>query len=478
MSNFLTGSSNYPFNLDLLPTGVGTNPTISYVLDEIRDGNGVVIQSGTPITAIEMNSVYTIIDKLENVFGYKPEGSYTDVASRLNDMQFSGSNAFLHLSGGSITGFVDFLSGSVLNVTTLNGNALTMHLSGTTNIFGSGNINLTSTGNIAVTANNITATGISVIMQGTNLSLNGGSSSTLSAVSNQIVLSATGTSINKNIVPSSGASVDLGSTSSYINNIYVNNLIATGATIAGYVTQSGSVMSGNLKFTGNAGIVLQTGSNITNIGSGLNNLGDTNNPFAAVYTKVLAATTITGLSPITFVSDIRLGDGISIGASGTGITFGSATNPITTIYATSIVGATGLDPNGLVARSGSTMFGNLTMTGTSNIVLNSGSAILAGTSGNAVIGSTGSYMGNVYTNSINNRAVGTMIFNEMLTGTTLSGNNTFFLSHVPANNYAMIFVSGIYARPGLDYNFSGAAVIFTGSFAAPSTSPWAGFYVY
>lgn len=479
MSTYITGSSNYPSNLDLLPTG-STSPTISYVLDEIRDGNGVVIQSGNKITAIEVNSIYTIIDKVENVLGYNPEGSFADVSSRLNNMQFSGSLAFLHLSGGNIFGPVDFISGSTLTVTNMVGDNLTTILSGNTNIYSSGNIGLASTGNLTISVANASITGLALTIAGSNVVMNGNASNTLSSSVNQIVLTAASTSINSSIIPLTGSSVDVGSTGSFINNLYVNNIISTGigGGVNGYVTQSGSVMHGNLQFTGNAGIILTTGSNITNIGSGTNNLGDSNNPFSGIYTKVLHASFISGLSPVTFLSDIILNPGSTLTASGTGVVIGSITNPIDTIYATHIVGATGLDANLLVARSGSSMFGNLTISGNANIVLNSGSNVTVVSSGNSNIGSTGSYIGNVYTNSINNRPLGTMVFNELMTGTTNGVNRTFWLSNIPASNFAMIFVSGLYTRPSVDYVFSGSAVVFTGSFAAPTTAPYAGFYVY
>lgn len=480
MANFITGSSNYPFNFDLFPTGVGTNPTIAYVLDEIRDTNGVVIQSGTPITAVELNTTYTIIDKFEHVLGYNPEGSFTDVASRLNNMQFSGSNSFLHLSGGSVFGPVDFISGSSLNVTTLNGNSLKMTLSGTTNIFGSGNINLSSTGNLAITVANATITGIAVKVQGTNLNLNGGATTVISAGPNITTMISTGTYVNQSIIPITGSTVNLGSIGSSINNLYVNNIITTGlgSVVSGYVATSGSSMSGNLSMTGTSSIVLNTGTSITFIGSGINNIGSSNNPASGIYTKTLYATFVSGLSPVTFQSNIVLNQGLTVSVSGTGVVVGSALNPIDTIYVSHIVGATGLDATQLVQRSGSSMFGNLTISGNANLVLNSGSNISIGTSGQSNIGSTGSYVGNVYTNSINNRPLGNMVFNELLTGVTNGVNRTFFFSHTPASNYAMVFVSGLYVRPSVDYVFSGNAVVFTGSFAAPTTSPYAGFYVY
>lgn len=476
MPTYITGSSNYPYNLDLLPTGT-TDPTISYVLDEIRDDNGVVTQSGNTITAVELNATYTIIDKLETVLGYNPAGSYSDVASRLNDMQFSGSNAFLHLSGGSITGFVDFVSGSTLNVTKLNGNSLTVTLSGTTNIYGSGNIGVVSTGNLSIAVANASLTGTSVTVSADNLILSGGASSTLSAGSNIISMSPTGTLINQNIVPQTGSSIDLGSATSHINNLYVNNIITTGSnTINGYVPKSGSDFYGILTFTGTAGLVLGTGVNISTAGSGINNMGSLNNPMGEVYTKTLYATNVTGMSPINFLSDISLSGNITTQQPGT--TIGSVSNPINTLYVTNIVGATGLDATKLVQRSGSDMFGNLSVTGNANVMLGSGSNVVPIQSGTSQIGTTGSYMSNVYTNSINNRSVGSMVFGELMTGTTDGINRTFWFSRQPASNYAMVFVSGLYVIPAVDFIFSGSAIIFTGSFAAPTTPPYAGFYVY
>ncbi len=116
------------------------------------------------------------------------------------------------------------------------------------------------------------------------------------------------------------------------------------------------------------------------------------------------------------------------------------------------------------------------MSGTANLVLNSGSNVRIANSGQSNVGSTGSYVGSVYTNSINDIPVGSVVFNEMLTGTTDGVNKTFFFSHTPANNYAMVFVSGLFVRPSTDYVFSGNAIVLNS--IAPTTPPYAGFYIY
>lgn len=476
--SFITGSSNFPADFDLFPTGTGVNATVAYVLDEIRDTNGVVIQSGNTITAVEVNSVYTIIDKVEHVLGVNPEGSYADVATRLTALSTSGPNVFLPVTGGSLSGPVTFQSGATVSLQGMIGNNLTAMLLGTTTFNGSGNVNLNTTGNISATAANITMTGVSVTIQGSNLVLQGSITNTLQAGSNQLKLSSSVTTTTNDIVPT-GGSVNLGTSTQPFNSIYVNNIVSTGAaSVNNYVAQSGSSMFGNLKMTGNAAIVLNTGSNITNIGSGINSLGDSNNPFSGVFTKTLAVTTITGLSPITFASDIRFASGATIGASGTGITIGSAANPITTIYATAVVGATGLDLTALVTKSGSSMFGNLTFSGNAGIVLNSGSNITTNTSGVGNIGASGTPLGNIYVKSINSRSQANFIFNESLTGTTDGVNKHFFFANTPSVGSAMIFVSGALILPTSQYVISGTSLFLTGSMYAPTSAPVAGLYLY
>jgi hypothetical protein len=246
--------------------------------------------------------------------------------------------------------------------------------------------------------------------------------------------------------------------------------VTGGSNIAGYVAVTGSSLSGT--FT------MQSGASIVNTTSGVNNLGSSNLPFANVFTKTINATYISGLSPVTFLSSIIMSPGSTITTSGTGVTIGSSDNPISTLYVSNIIGATGLDATQIVHTTGSAMTGSLTMNSGTAVVLNSGASVSAAISGTAQIGSTGSYLGNVYTNAVNNRPIGNMVFNELLTGTTDGVNRTFFFSHKPASNYATVFYSGLYVRPGVDYVFSGNAIVFTGSFAAPVTSPYAGFYVY
>jgi len=475
MAQYITGSSNYPYDNDLYPTGVGVNPTLAFVLDEVRANNGVVTQSGNAVAAEDVNVVYSIVNKLENVLGYNPAGNYPDVSTRLNNIQLSGAGAYLHLSGGNIFGPVIYATGATLTVTNLVGQNLVGVLSGNTSLTATDNLTISTASGKTLT---LTGAGLSNYVSnfyGTSITTNSlsvNSSSTLFTGNSISFSMASSISFGNSLVPSASGSLDLGSPSLQWRNIYATGGInASGVSnIAGMVAVTGSSLSGT--FT------MQSGAAIVNSVSGVNNLGSSNYPFANVYTKTINATYVSGLSPVTFLSNIVMNQGTSITVSGTGVTMGSLANPINTIYATNIIGATGLDPNGLVQRSGSSVFGNITFSGNANLVLNSGSNITVGSSGNSQIGSTGSYLGNVYTNAINNSAVGHMIFNEMLTGTVGPSGFTFWLSHTPSNNYAMIFVNGIYQPPTVNYVFSGNAIVFTGTNVAPTAQPYAGFYVY
>lgn len=457
---FVTGTSNYPSDFDLNPSGTGTTSTLSFVLDEIRDSNGVVIQSGNTVIARDVNVAYTVLNQVERTLGLDPEGNYPDVSARLNFMENSGNLAFVHVTGGAMLGPLVFPSGVPLVLTNLSTTGLNWVMSGNSTISSNGNISLSTTGNFNFFVGNITVTGSSVQLNTNSLTING-----LTTVGNDIVPSA--------------PSIDLGSTGSAFDTLYVNNIVSTGVTVLNnYVAHSGDSMFGNLNMTGSAGIVLGSGSNISVLNSGTSQMGSSSLPFGDVFTKTLHASFISGLSPVTLQSDLRFVSGASIGASGTGITIGSASNPISVIYASNVIGATGLDVNAVVAKSGSSIFGNITFSGNANLILNSGSNVRTAVSGVGNIGASGTPFAAVYANTINNRSQSNLAFNETLTGTTDGINKRFFFSNAPSVGAAMIFVSGGLILPTTQYIISGTSLYLTGVMYAPTTAPVAGFYLY
>jgi len=457
---FITGSSNYPIDFDLSPSGTGTAATLFYVLDEIRDSNGVVTQSGNTVIARDVNVAYTVINQLERTLGLGVEGYYPDVSARLNFMENSGNLAFVHITGDSMLGVLTFPSGaSRLIVTNLTSSGLNWVMSGNSSIVSNGDVSIGASGNLNVDVSNVNITGSSVILNVNSLVVNG-----LTQVSNDIV-------------PGVGV-VNLGSTGSFFDTLYVDTIVSTGSSSLPYVHESGNSMFGNLNFTGSAGITLDSGSNISNLISGVNQLGDVANPFGGVYTKYLFATNISGLSPITFLSDLEFASGTNIAASGSGITIGSASNPISVLYAQTLVGPSGFDIGAMVAKSGSDIFGNITFSGNANLVMNSGSNIETNMSGVGNIGTSGTPFANVYANTINNRTPASFGFNEILSGTADGINKTFTFANAPSSNYAMVFVSGMLIAPTTQYIISGTSLFLTGSMYAPTTAPVAGFYIF
>lgn len=456
---FITGTSNYPSDFDLNPSGSGTVSTLSFVLDEIRDSNGVVTQSGNKVVARDVNVGYTVINQLERVLGTNPQGSFDDVSGRLNFMQNSGNLAFVHITGDSMIGNLTFPSGSILILSDMVSSGLNWALSG--------NSTLSSTGTFTQTAGDYALYANTYYFNGSSFTVD----------SNSISLYSTLISISGSIEPIAGVTVNLGSSGVPFENLYVNNIFSTGgAALVGVVASSGGSMFGNLTMTGTASISFGSGSSITNTISGVNQIGDDTNPFGDVYTKTLHATNITGMSPINVLSDIEFGSGVTIGANSSGIIIGSVTNPIIAIYASDLIGVTGLDPDAVVQKSGSDVFGDITFSGNADIVLGSGSDIIPSISGVNNVGLSGTPMGDLYVDRINNRSQANLAFNEVLTGTVDGVNKQFFFANSPTS--AMIFVSGSLILPSLQYLISGTSLYLTGSMYAPTTAPVAGFYIY
>ncbi len=168
--SFVTGTANFPNNYDLSPTG-SSAPTLIYVLDEIRDVNGVIIQSGNTVKARDINVGYTVIDSIEKTLGINPEGAYGNVASRLDFIETSGNGAFVHITGDTITGHIVFSTGiTVGSVTSSNLNWLA---SGNSNISALGNITVSTTGNSNLNVGNLFMTGSSAVFNVNSFVVNG-----------------------------------------------------------------------------------------------------------------------------------------------------------------------------------------------------------------------------------------------------------------------------------------------------------------
>jgi hypothetical protein len=461
---YITGTSNYPSDFDLNPSGSGTTSTLLYVLDEIRDSNGVVTQSGNKVVAYDVNVAYTVLDQIERVLGANPEGTFTTVADRLQFLSTGtsfGASAFVHLTGDVVLGPLTMQSGASLIVTDVTSSGLLWVMSG--------NSTITSTGSFTQTAGSYNLSTDTYYYDGQSYAAN----------ATIILLNGSLISISGNIEPLYDGTFDIGSTGSYFNNLYVNNIITTGtgiSSINGVVASSGGSIGGNLDLTGTASLSFGSGSSITNTVSGINQLADDSNPFGDIYTKTLHVTNITGMSPINILSNLEFGSGVTIGANATGVVIGSVSNPIDIIYASSLVGVSGLDQNAIVQKSGSDIFGNLTFSGNADLVLSSGSDISTSVSGVGSIGASGTPFADLYVNRINDRSQANLVFNETLTGTTDGVNKHFYFANSPTS--AMVFVSGMLILPATQYVISGNSLFLTGSMYAPTSSPVAGFYIY
>jgi hypothetical protein len=483
MPSYITGNSNYPDNYDLNPTGA-TTPTISYVLDEIRDENtGVITQSGDTIIAEHVNTIYTIIQHMQQTLGLDITDVFNTLQDRLNYLQYSGNLAFVPLSGGSMFGDLEIQSGSDLLANSVISDDFT--LVSTTGVG-------VSSATVAITA----SSGLTITTTGSSATINTGDftvDSSLATINstnglylsgNSIILNSTGNvTVNASILPGVDSLYDLGSTGLKFANIYANNLTTSGGTFSlttlsgSFVSKSGDTLSGDL--------TLDSGISILPIASGDGFVGSAILPLSGIYTKQLNASFVSGLSPITVLSNIVItgnnsilfdsGASIAFNGSGNG-TIGSLGSPVGTIYADNVI-SSGLAVTGLVHISGDSMTGSLSMGSGVNISLASGSVYPA-TSGVGTLGLTGNYFSNVYTNSINDRVVSDVAFNEQAQPT--GDPMVFTLLNSPLNGSAMIFVSGVLIIPSVQYQIvSGNYIVMTGSMFTPgSGSVYAGFYLY
>ena len=97
-----SGQSNYPNDFDLFPTSGAS--TLIYVVDQERDPiTGIILVSGTPTKGLQINSPYTIIQKIEQTLGKNPQGIYSTVDERITNL-VAGLGVYVHSSGDSMFG--------------------------------------------------------------------------------------------------------------------------------------------------------------------------------------------------------------------------------------------------------------------------------------------------------------------------------------------------------------------------------------
>jgi len=481
---YITGTSNYPQDYDINPTGAGVEPALAFVLDEIRDPiTGVVTQSGNTVVAVDVNSIYSINDKVERTLGVNPQDTFGSVAERLDYLAYSGVLAFLPITGGSMAGALTIPSGIEFNASNIVSSGLIWTVSTGASIIVDGGITLAGTGNFRLSSSNLYLAGTLLEGTGNNINflanndavLSGTNSVSLKASGNEVVMESGATTLTHDLTPTVAQSgnVNLGSADAYFGTLYVNDLATTGGS---FVPVTGGNFLGDVNITG-ANLNLSSGAGILNDVASVNNLGSSGYPFGDIYTTTLNASFVSGLSPITFLSELQLHSGVSITFSGSDSTMGSVSQPLDTLYVTNIIGATGLDESEIVMRSGATMYGDLELTGTSNLILDgAGNNILTNVSGSSAIGISGTPISGVWTDEINGKREGNLRFNEPLTAT--GDPRIWTLDHTPVADHSMIFVSGILVRPAIDYDISANTLTFTGTFPTPVTTPYAGFYIY
>jgi len=476
MPTFETGTSNYPNDFDLIPT-TGT-ATLEYVLDQIRDpSTGIISQSGTQIISLALNTVYTILQEIEETIGLNPQGIYSDVTDRLDWMQQSGTFGAVLRSGDSMFGDLT-MTGSTIFVDSLSSTGLSWILSGNSNLLTSGTFNITNEGGpielFATNNNNIDLSGNTISISYQN--------AVISGLGTLLIGAESGTTFFNSIYAAGSGTQDIGSASNPFGTIYADQVVSTGIA-SDYVNVAGGTFSGNVIF--GSGLTLATGSSILLAESGTASIGSLTSPLLDIYAKTVFASVISGMSPVRFDSEVEFTQNI-LPESGSSLNIGSPTQVLNAIYVDNIIG-TGLDTSTFVRTDGSlpitgttTFTGssvNVTLGGEATLVLDSGSHITNLESGVNNAGSLANPFGQVYTDEINEKALANFAFNEFLSGTTDGANTTFTFSNTPINGYANVFVSGILMTT-YQYGITGNTLTFTGTGFAPTTSPIAAFYLY
>ena len=497
MSNYITGTSNYPANYDVVPIGTGTNATVSFVLDQLRDPiTGIITQTGNIVVAEAINNIYTIVQAVQGTLGVNPQDIFATVAARMNYLQYSGAGAFVPLSGGSMHGPLTLAGTGTwasLNTNYINSSGGIWKDSSSISVAATGSVAINGSGGVAMTStnSNISNTSNGFIVNSKVTTINGSGSVNISG--GTILLTATGNTYSDgSLLPYETSLYNLGSTGNVWNNLYVNNIVSTGTNLP-YVLKAGDTMSGalglnsivNANNTGSISVLAVNSNNIdlrTNGGAlileGWDAPSSTSSWIGIGYTGIAihndqyGATFPIGLySPSAGIQTLG-----TITPQGSGVdNIGSAAHPYGTIYATTL----NANIAGVVKTTGSSMTGSLTMGSGNSFVVTSGTVSTA-VSGTSTIGASGVPFANVYTNQINGRTPGNYAFNETLAVATgvLGSTRAFSFTYPPITGNAMVFVSGVLLTPGLQYSITSNILTITGSMYTPTTAPVAGFYLY
>jgi len=112
-----SGTVNYPSDFDLNP--LSGSSTLNYVIDQERNPiTGIVSVSGTLIRGLQINTPYSIIQKIEETLGLNPQSTYNTVSERLDNITFSGSTGvYVSISGDTMVGtlYAPTISGTIIS---------------------------------------------------------------------------------------------------------------------------------------------------------------------------------------------------------------------------------------------------------------------------------------------------------------------------------------------------------------------------
>lgn len=406
--------------------------------------NAVYVSGNNTVTITANNSGVTVLSEVGGVAiaGHTvPTASSTfDLGSTTNrwrkvyaDEVTITSGPFVRTTGDTMTGALVMSTGASLNSDTIN------NATSSLSINSSADIEITSAGNIIIESNTTSLNGVLT------------------------TIDTFGTTVSAPIVPDTPSAIDIGSTTSPFRTIYADNIVG-GANSGNFVKITGDTMSGDLTMGFGTAINVDninpgspsglitmsvgelaitafsnihfdtgpTGTQKLEIGlteislstdiiptiSGLYDIGAASLPLRAIYADNLHINAIASGSVIngatfgnpTVTGTLTLGTGASIASQGSGtVTIGSPSNPIGTIYASSIVtaGSTG----NFISKFGDTMIGNL--------ALGTGSNITAVGSGVNNIGSASNPLGTIYANNIVSSGANGLYV--LKTGDTMSG---------------------------------------------------------
>ncbi len=117
-----------------------------------------------------------------------------------------------------------------------------------------------------------------------------------------------GSHIGVTQINSVGAGVnilDINGAGGFITLFAANNSVPGNSGLKGRIIFNGAADDGSTVLVSGNTLLLNGNINIENNNSGVNNIGSPRFPFSGVYTKVLYASFISGLSPVTFQSDVK-----------------------------------------------------------------------------------------------------------------------------------------------------------------------------